>query len=280
MTNPAMDSATPSDAPLRFLIVSAAFQCAPWVARCLGSVLAQTYPHFKYVLVDDCSTDGTLEKAREVVGQDSRFTLLANRERSFPLANIVRATREAGGNAEDVIVVLDGDDWFAHERVLEHLAKAYASPDVWLTYGSHQLHHTPGRRNRWLRRKVRGKVYAYPEVVAELGYYRYYDFIAAHLRSYRKFLWDALRDEDLRDEDGSYYRAAADAVTMWPMLEMATPQHWRYLDEILYIYNNQHSMSENRPGSRPEQLRVSLTIRAKSRYAPLLHADRSNGRLT
>lgn len=258
-----------SRAPLKFLIVSASYQCVSWVDRCIGSVQAQTYPHFKHVLVDDCSSDGTLEKARAKVGNDSRFLMLGNTERCFPLANIVRATREAGGGADDVIVVLDGDDWLAHDRVLENLAKVYEQSEVWLTYGSHKLNYAPRRRDRWLRRIVRGKTYAYPEVVAELAHYRYYDFIASHLRSYRRFLWDALRDEDLRDDDGGYYRAAADAATMWPMLEMATAQHWRFLSEVLYVYNNNHGLSENRPGSRREQLRVAMTVRSKTRYAPL-----------
>lgn len=258
--------------PLQFLLVSASYQCTEWVNRCLDSVLSQTYPHFRMVMVDDCSTDGTLERARARVGGDPRFQVLGNTDRRFPLANIVRASAEVGGEPEDVLVVLDGDDWLAHPRVLERLAEVYADPEVWLTYGSHQLRVPPARRDRWLRRKVRGKVYRYPAPVSELGAYRYYDFIAAHLRSYRRFLWEALRDEDLRDSDGAYYRAAADAVTMWPMLEMATPKHWRYLDETLYIYNNQHSLSENRPGSRPEQLRVALKVRAKPPYAPLERA--------
>jgi len=262
-------SSPASRSPLQFLLVSASYQCAAWVERCLGSVLAQTYPHFRLVLVDDCSTDGTLERARALVGDDPRFVLIANTERRFPLANIVRASAEAGGRPDDVLVVLDGDDWLAHERVLEKLAAVYADPEVWLTYGSHVLSYPPRRRDRWLRRTVRGKVYLYPEIISELGGYRYYDFIAAHLRSYRRFLWEALRDEDLRDGEQGYYRAAADAVTMWPMLEMATPKHWRYIDEPLYVYNNKHGLSENRPGSRREQLRVATLIRGKPPYPPL-----------
>ena len=262
--------ATPDrKAPLTFLVVSASYQCAPWVERCLRSVQQQTYPHFRHVLVDDCSSDGTVECARSAVGDDPRFCLISNTDRRFPLANIVRASAEAGGRADDVLVVLDGDDWLKHEKVFEMLAAVYADPEVWLTYGSHELLFRK-LRSRLLRRQERGKVYAYPEVVAELGAYRYYDFIAAHLRTYRRFLWEALRDEDLQDGDSGYYRAAADAVTMWPLLEMATPAHWRYIDEVLHVYNNRHPLSENRPGSRREQLRVAMTIRAKLPYAPLL----------
>lgn len=267
--SPAPAAASADAQKIRFLIVSASYQCAAWVERCLRSVQQQSYGHFKMVMIDDCSTDGTIDKARQLVGDDPRFQLVANETRCFPLANIVRATELVGGGPDDVIVILDGDDWLAHDRVLERLAAVYADPEVWMSYGSHEVTHK-GLRDRLRRRTVRGKVYAYPEVVSQLGYYRYYDFIAAHLRSYRRFLWEALRDEDLRDSDGHYYRAAADAATMWPLLEMATPQHWRYLDEVLYVYNNKHGWSENRPGSRPEQLRVALTIRSKPLYAPLV----------
>lgn len=262
------DRTSKDAAPLTFLVVSASYQCAQWVARSLRSVQAQSYPHFRHVLVDDCSTDGTPRIAREAVAGDDRFSVVVNTDRRYPLANIVRGVEAIGGGAEDVIVVLDGDDWLKHPRVLEHLAAVYRDPEVWLTYGSHELLKR-GRRATLLGRQVVGRCYAYPEVVAELGAYRYYDFIAQHLRTSRRFLWQAIRDEDLRDDDGGYYRAAADVATMLPMLEMATPKHWRHIDEVLHVYNNQHTLSENRPGSRSEQLRVSMLVRAKPRYAPL-----------
>jgi len=255
--------------PITFLIVSASYQCVQWVARCIESVRGQTYPHFRHVLVDDCSTDGTAERARQLTAGDARFQVIANTERRFPLANIVRASAEIGGGPNDVLVVLDGDDWFAHANVLDDLAGLYGDRAVWLSYGSHTLTYPPRRIDRWLRRAVRGKVYAYPEVVAEFASYRYYDFIAHHLRSYRRFLWEAIRDDDLRDADGGYYRAAADLATMIPMLEMATPAHWRFVPREHYVYNNKHGYSENRPGSRREQLRVAMEVRSKPRYQPL-----------
>lgn len=259
--------------PTRFLVVSPSYQCAPWVERSLRSLLNQSYPHFRHVLIDDASSDGTLEVAARCTGDDPRFLRIARPERQLAVANFVHAIRSVAGAPEEVIVVLDGDDWLKHPQVLERLAAVYADPEVWLTYGSHELAYPPRRRDRWLRKTVRGKVYRYPEVVSELGYYRYYDFIAAHLRSYRRFLWDAIRDEDLRDSDGGYLRSGADAATMWPMLEMATPRHWRYLDEVLYVYNNRHSLSDNRPGAaRREQLRAALIVRARPPYAPLQRA--------
>ena len=40
------------------------------------SILGQTYADFALVIVDDCSTDGTLEIARDYAAGDSRVTCI------------------------------------------------------------------------------------------------------------------------------------------------------------------------------------------------------------
>jgi glycosyltransferase involved in cell wall biosynthesis len=47
-----------------------------YLAQCIESVLAQSYSHFEYVLVDNCSTDGSGEIAEKYARLDSRIRLL------------------------------------------------------------------------------------------------------------------------------------------------------------------------------------------------------------
>ena len=49
---------------------------APRIARTVGLLLAQAYPRFELILLDDASTDGTAERALEAARGDSRFRLL------------------------------------------------------------------------------------------------------------------------------------------------------------------------------------------------------------
>lgn len=258
-----------SSKPIRFAIVCPVWNSEAWVRRCLQSIRSQTHRNFRCVLIDDVSDDRTYERAQQAATGDDRFQVLRNETRSFPLANIVRATALAAHDPDDVIVIVDGDDWLKHDRVLELLARVYADPEVWLTYGSHELYRKP-LRDRLLRRVVRGKTARqYPDVVLQSGLYRYCPFFANHLRSYRKFLFDAIGNEDLRDEHGKYWWAAGDLATMIPMLEMATAQHIRYLPDILYVYNNNHPWSEMRTETRYPKLLVKLQIQARTRYQPL-----------
>ena len=43
------------------------------VGRCIDSVIAQTYPNWELILVDDGSTDGSLGVLREYETKDSRI---------------------------------------------------------------------------------------------------------------------------------------------------------------------------------------------------------------
>lgn len=263
---------------LQFAIVCPAYRCEQWVARSLRSIQEQTHTRFRCVLIDDVSPDSTFETARAVVAGDGRFVVLRNERRQYPLANLVKATALAGQASDDVVVVVDADDWLKDSRVLERLARVYEDPGAWLSYGSCELLRPPNWRAR-LRRAVlgtefRGAAAPYPPFVCSRSLYRFHPgkFLATHLRSYRKFLWDSLRDEDLRDDDGNYFTAAADAVTMWPMMEMATDRHIRFIRDILYVYNNDHGLSENRQQAswfESDQYRVNLQVRARPPYAPL-----------
>lgn len=268
-----MTAITSSGNMPRFAIVCAAYKCEQWILRCLRSIRSQSYTNFRCILVDDCSPDATFSLAKAEVSSDQRFSVLQNPKRLSTLPNLLTATCQAGSAPDDVVVVVDGDDCLKHNDVLKRLAAIYSNPEIWLTYGSCELANRP-LKARLLGRNLRIPAGPYPRAVRERNLYRYHpgSYLASHLRTYRKFLWDAIRDEDLRDEDGEYFKAGADIATMWPMLEMATDRHIRYMDEILYIYNNDHALSDNRQTTvwtDSEQYRVNLIVRSRMPYTPL-----------
>lgn len=263
---------------LRFGVVCPAWNCREWVERSLESLRRQTHANFRCVLLDDLSSDDTYDTARRYVAGDERFTILRNETRHFPLGNIVKGQRLLSRELapEDVLLVLDADDWLKDEGVLAHLAKVYSDPGVWMTYGSCELYNKPWKA-RLLRRTVRWRAAPYPRRIAQLNLFRYMPgpYLAVHLRSYRRFLWEAVPDAALRDDDGDYFHTCADPATMWPMMELATAAHIRYVPEILYVYNNGHSNSETRPDiawTDQDQFVTNTKIRSRPALAPLLRS--------
>lgn len=54
-------------------VVTPFYNTAPYLARCIESVLAQSHSRFEYILVDNCSTDGSGQIAEEYAHRDSRI---------------------------------------------------------------------------------------------------------------------------------------------------------------------------------------------------------------
>lgn len=270
----------PLDDPsqIHFCIICPAWNCEAWVEKSLTSLQTQLHDNFHCVLIDDVSDDNTWERAKQVVADDERFTVMRNDIRRFPLANIVTGTNHIAGSPNDVIVILDADDWLPNPHVLSRLAKLYIDPDLWLTYGSCELVKPPSKMARfrkWLYGKPSlGQAKPYPPLIRERNWYRHHpgSFLATHLRSYRQFLWSSIRDEDLRDENNEYFKAAADVATMWPMLEMSTEKHYRFLPDVLYVYNNEHGHSEHKQEKawhESPQYMTNVTLRSMPPYSPL-----------
>jgi glycosyltransferase involved in cell wall biosynthesis len=57
-------------------VVTPFFNTASYLAECIESVLAQSYSHFEYILMDNCSTDGSAEIAATYANRDPRIRLI------------------------------------------------------------------------------------------------------------------------------------------------------------------------------------------------------------
>jgi glycosyltransferase involved in cell wall biosynthesis len=91
-------------------------------AEAIESLLAQTRTDFSLAIVDDCSTDGTLEVARAYAELDSRVSVHANPSRLGLVGNWRRAQELALGAAPAAVYFAwasDHDIW--HEQWLEAL---------------------------------------------------------------------------------------------------------------------------------------------------------------
>ncbi|HEX5326773.1 MAG TPA: glycosyltransferase family A protein [Acetobacteraceae bacterium] len=99
-------------------IVIPAFNAAPWIADCLGSVLAQTHEAWTAVVVDDGSTDATAALAAQFA--DPRIAVVRQDNAG------VSTARNRGLEALpaiDAVLFLDADDWLASDA-LARLAAA------------------------------------------------------------------------------------------------------------------------------------------------------------
>jgi teichuronic acid biosynthesis glycosyltransferase TuaG len=104
-------------------IVTPAYNAAAHIAETISSVIAQTFPDWEMLIVDDCSRDKTVEVIDRFASLDSRVRLIKQRENGGPAAARQRGLDAAQGR---YIAFLDSDDvWLPSklERQLEFMRR-------------------------------------------------------------------------------------------------------------------------------------------------------------
>ena len=108
-------------------VVTPAYNVAKYIGEAVDSVLGQTFTDFEYVVIDDGSTDNSVEVARAHAGSDPRFRLVHGQHQGISAARNI-GIRESKAK---YIAYLDGDDRW-HRRFLERQLALIGSlpPDV------------------------------------------------------------------------------------------------------------------------------------------------------
>ena len=241
-----------------FKIIIPLYNVEKWIDRCLGSVMSQNYKNFECIILDDMSTDKSVEVIRKTIKQDSRFTLIENKEKALALKNIYDGIKYSKPDGEDIIVTLDGDDWFENDNVLTRLNSIYNNDDCWITYGSY-IEYPSNIKGKFARQA--------PQNIINEGSYRKNEWYFSHLRTFKYHLWNRIKKEDLLDSEGNFYPMAWDLSFMFPMLEMSGNKS-RYIDDIMYVYNLTNPINDHKVNHNLQQ-RLESEIRNKKPYKNL-----------
>jgi hypothetical protein len=113
--------------PPKVTVVTPAFNVGRYIGEAVDSVMRQTFADFEYIVVDDGSTDNSVEVVRAHAGDDPRFRLVPGEHRGLSAARNV-GIRESKAK---YIAYLDGDDRW-HPKFLERQVALIESlpPDV------------------------------------------------------------------------------------------------------------------------------------------------------
>ncbi|MCB4822629.1 glycosyltransferase family 2 protein [Roseicella aerolata] len=111
-------------------ILTPAYDVARFIGAAVDSVLAQDFPDWEMIVVDDGSSDGTA--AVVAARKDPRIRLLRQENAGVSAARS-RAMAEARG---DAILFLDADDWLAPDALSRLVAALAAAPEAVGAHGA------------------------------------------------------------------------------------------------------------------------------------------------
>jgi len=212
----------------RFIVFSCGYNCSAWIKQHMESISNQTYENYVHVLVDDASTDNSLSEIK-MNANDKTFYHSNDRNMKW-LANSVEYLDQYIKSEEDIIVVVDMDDWLAHSGVLTRLNEVYNRKRCWITYGTFQS--SDGGRvrpehneSKWMHKRSFQKS----------------AWAQTHLKTFKAFLWEQIDKQDFK-VGGEYAPCNYDRAIMYPMMFMTPTKKIRWLPDIVYILNTENPL--------------------------------------
>lgn len=105
---------------IKFSIVVPNYNNGDWIGKTIESVLNQTYNNWELYIIDDMSTDNSIEVINKY--SDTRITLIKNEIKLYNGGSrnigILKAKKS---NLDGYLLFIDSDDWLSNNKVLENL---------------------------------------------------------------------------------------------------------------------------------------------------------------
>lgn len=136
--------------PPRVTVITPAYNVGPYIGEAIDSVLAQTFRDFEYLVVDDGSTDQTVDEIHRRTELDRRVRLISEQHSGPASARNIGIARAQG----KFIAFLDGDDRWDADFLEDQLALIESvGADVAAVFGRSRVMSQRGRVYllRWQR---------------------------------------------------------------------------------------------------------------------------------
>jgi len=219
-----------------------------WIKTTFNSIISQTYKNFEVYFLDDCSTDNSFKILSKLTANLDNINIISNKTRIGSVANLWKNMPLISQDLNDVIIIIDGDDWFFDSHVVKKVVDKHL--EGW------EFTHS--------------KFVEYPNmlVVDEGGYsievkekcsFRQDNWRCSGLRTFRRRLWNNIELKDIQNSEEEFYMYAGDQAYTYPLLEAAGDKIYRF-NEIFHVYNRQNPINDDKV-SRESQIRDEIKIR-------------------
>ncbi len=262
----------------RFVVFSCGRDCAEFAEKHIKSIRGQTYQNYYHVIVDDASKDDGTYKTLVAHHDPKRTKIIRNKKNHGWLHNAAKYLSSYVQSEEDVIVVVDLDDYLADDYVFERLNNAYNRKRCWMTYGTWAIPEDERIDKKYRTKWGVDKPKPRPREAGEVLKTRDFRSSAAfsHLKTFKAFLWNAIdKEKDFKGPDGKWAPCCYDRFIMYPMLEMTPTGKIYRVKDLVYMYNIAnplcHAWNEK---WRKRQIEYEEFVKGKEHYSLLRRVDK------
>lgn len=131
-------------------VIVPVYNAEKYIEKCINSVIAQTLQEWELILVNDASTDNSMETVKAMTGTDTRIKYIDNAENQGSMIVRFQGCRAATG---EYISFLDSDDWLP-DNALENLYSEAEKSGFDIVGGQMQVVSENGEKRQCLRNEL------------------------------------------------------------------------------------------------------------------------------
>ena len=135
----------PLQEPVLVSVIMSAYNAAETLEKSVRSILDQTYKDFEFIIVNDGSTDNSLEILKRLADEDKRLVIIDQANTGLTKALNIAAARAKG----TLIARQDSDDYALPQRLELQVARFLADPDLLLLGGNALDVYPDGTESEW-----------------------------------------------------------------------------------------------------------------------------------
>lgn len=208
------------------------YNVAPYLKRCLDSIINQSYQNLEIILVNDGSTDNSLEICQQYQQQDKRIRVISQKNAGLSAARNTGIEIATG----EYITFIDSDDWYATASALATLYHLIDQYHVEIAIGNFDEFDTSINKYRLYKHNHQSHMYSVPE------WFNFEYEGTSNLSQCFSTAWGKIFTrnffETLRFPVG---KISEDDLTTWK-LYLQTPS-LAFIDQAIYIYRNNRADS-------------------------------------
>lgn len=203
-------------------VIVPVYNTAPYLEKCVKSIIRQTYPNLEIIIVNDGSTDTSLEICRKYANADSRIVLLSTDNQGLSHARNIGLDIAHG----EVISFVDSDDYL-HENMYQEMVNCLIAKDADIVICDYNRVDETGHavfeknNNPMQKGSIRDK-----EDMFKLLYEDYVRTVVAWNKLYKKEIFENIRFP--------LYKIHEDNFVIYDILDKADSIY--LLNKKLYIY--------------------------------------------
>ena len=216
----------------RIVIISQFRNAGDYIHKCIESVQQQDYDNYLHVLIDDASDD-------PIEINEKNTVVITNTERKGCILNQIEAI-EVWTKENDIVILLDGDDWLVNNNTIFHLYNDIYSRGYEFTYGScwSQADNIPHIAQDYSSETKQNKAYRKELFNWNIHY--------SHLRTFLGSVFnnDKINYDALKDKDGNWMMSGGDTPFLYELIEKIDPSKIYVVKDIIYNYNDENPLND------------------------------------